>query len=251
MINRPCAMKEILDIADARDLRVIEDASQAIGVRYGAAYCGTLGDIGVFSFNRYKNMTCGEGGAVLTNDPALLARMVNAHDMGISFRNLPQDPGEIFVGHNFRISEIQGAILRVQLARLPARLRQMRRRTRVIGDLLAREGVSLAPENSPGDALIPAVTFDTEAEAKDFARRPAARCLHDNSKHVFTEWRPILERRMPHPKLDPWSWAGIAEDRALTDCPRTLDILRCSCAVDLRLRLPYPVFRAFPTGRSS
>ena len=70
------------------------------------------------------------------------------------------------------------------------------------------------------------------------------RRLFDNSKHVYTEWRPILERRMAHPRVDPWAWAEIAPGRVIDDCPRTLDLLRRSCAVNLMMRSPGPVAKA-------
>jgi len=105
-----------------------------------------LVEVGVFSFNQFKNMTCGEGGAVLTNDPALLVRMLNAHDIGISYR--AQDSSDsnapVFLGNNYRISEIQGAILRVQLSRLPGVLDRMRRRVSVLHRALADRGYLIA-----------------------------------------------------------------------------------------------------------
>lgn len=241
MINRPCNMDAVLEVARDHDLRVIEDACQAIGVKYRGQYCGTMGDIGVFSFNRYKNMTCGEGGAVLTNDAALMDRMVNAHDIGISYRGNRSKDQPIFIGNNYRISEIQGAMLRVQLSRLPRQLRQMRRRSQYLARTLRDQGYRLAPENDEHNSLLPVVRFDTEQEAEAFAKAAGARKLFDNSKHIYTEWSSILERRTAHPAYDPWSWANIAAGRELHDCPRTLDLLRRSCAVDLRLQLPQSV----------
>ena len=64
MVNRPCAMDEIMAIARKHRLIVIEDACQAVGVRYKDQFCGTFGDMGAFSFNIYKNMNIAEGGAV-------------------------------------------------------------------------------------------------------------------------------------------------------------------------------------------
>lgn len=233
MINRPCDMDAILALARQNGLRVIEDASQALGVRYKGRMCGTLGDAGVLSFNQHKNMTSGEGGAILTNDAQLHARAMNAHDMGIAYRgggaggNAP-----IFVGSNYRISEIQGAILRVQLSRLGGRMKRMQRRVAVLTQAVTAAGHRPAPHHDPDDCFSLAVTFGTEAEAIAFARKRGVRRLFDNSKHIFTEWHPILERRMPHPRLDPWAWAEVGGDRRLSDCPRTLDLLRRTCALN-------------------
>jgi dTDP-4-amino-4,6-dideoxygalactose transaminase len=244
MINRPCDMDAIGALARDHGLRVIEDASQAAGVTYRGRMCGTLGDAGVLSFNQHKNMTSGEGGAVLTDDAQIHIRAMNAHDMGLAFRSdAPGANTPIFVGNNYRISEITGAILRVQLSKLPARMRRMQRRVAVLSAALRAAGYPVAPHHDAASACGVALTFDTEAEAVEFARRRGARRLFDNSKHVFTEWQPILQRRMAHPGMDPWVWAGVGADRRIDDCPRTLDLLRRSCAVNPMADLPMPVVR--------
>lgn len=242
MINRPCDMDAILAIARAHGLRVIEDAAQGVGLRYKGRACGAMGDIGCLSFNQYKNMTCGEGGAILTNDDRLFERAYCAHDLGVDFRDLEHAPTEAsFVGANYRISEIQGAILRVQLSKLHGRLARMRRRVAAMGRILTDAGLPVAPLTDAGGAQSLAVTFATEAEAADFARHRGVRRLYDNSKHVYTAWHAILERRMAHPGLDPWAWAGGNSYLHADSCPRTLDILRRSCAVSSLEDYPYPV----------
>ena len=88
MANLPCAMDEIMAIARKYRLLVIEDACQAVGVRYKDKFCGALGDVGAFSFNKFKNINIGEGGAVLTSDDRLFARALNFHDLGLFARDL-------------------------------------------------------------------------------------------------------------------------------------------------------------------
>jgi dTDP-4-amino-4,6-dideoxygalactose transaminase len=62
-----CAMDEIMAIARKNDLWVVEDAAQGVGAQYKGKYLGTIGDIGCYSFHETKNITCGEGGALLIN----------------------------------------------------------------------------------------------------------------------------------------------------------------------------------------
>ena len=104
-------------IARKYRLLVIEDACQAVGVRYKDKFCGALGDVGAFSFNKFKNINIGEGGAVLTSDDRLFARALNFHDLGLFARDLMEISDEApFVGMNMRATEIEGAMLGVQLS---------------------------------------------------------------------------------------------------------------------------------------
>jgi dTDP-4-amino-4,6-dideoxygalactose transaminase len=244
MINRPCDMDRILDIARRHELLVVEDACQAVGVRYHDKYCGAIGDAGAFSFNQHKNLTIGEGGAVLLNDDKVYARAYNYHDIGVAFRkmNLP-DTGGVFVGMNLRLNELQGAMLNAQLNRLPRRIEKMRRRYEVVHEALEKGGYPIAPHNDPSNGVGLAVTFKTEAEAIEFSKHRLAFRLYDNSKHVYTNWDAILEKRTFHPKMNPWAWAKREIEYSADMCERTLDILKRSCRVALGERYPVPVVR--------
>lgn len=249
MLNRPCDMDRILAVAEAHGLRVIEDACQAVGIHYKGRPCGTMGDVGVFSFNQAKNMTCGEGGAVLTNSDELYERAYCAHDMGVNFRDLPTARSTPeFVGANYRISEIDAAILRVQLDKLPRRLARMGARVRYLHERLTAVGFPVAPDNDTEGTRSVVVTFETEAEAIQFAAHRCVIRLFDSSKHVFTNWTPVLERRMAHPRFDPWAWSGKNSEPHAEECPRTLDLLRRSCVVNAMTDAPMPVVRGMARG---
>jgi dTDP-4-amino-4,6-dideoxygalactose transaminase len=68
MLNLVCDMDRIMTVADRHGLTVIEDACQAVGVSYKGRRVGSIGHLGAFSFNHYKNVTSGEGGAVITGN---------------------------------------------------------------------------------------------------------------------------------------------------------------------------------------
>lgn len=114
----PADMDPILGIARKHKLRVLEDFSQCVGGRYGGKYLGSMGDIGISSFQESKTITAGEGGAVVTNDPKLFERALRAHDVGALRspykENLGggQIPG--FAASNYRMNEFTGAILKAQ-----------------------------------------------------------------------------------------------------------------------------------------
>ena len=247
MINRPCAMDRIMEFAQVHNLLVIEDACQAIGVRYRDAFCGTIADAGAFSFNQYKNMSIGEGGAVVTNSETLHARAWNYHDAGINFRdtNVPDSDAPIFVGTNIRANEIEGAMLEVQLAKLKKRLKRMERRYEILHGALTKAGLPVAPHNDPDNAIGLAVTFETDAEAAEFANQRGVARLLDNSKHVYTNWHPILNKRMFHPRMNPWSWVNENIEYSDGMCAKTLELLGRSCRVSLLEDYPLPVVKWF------
>ena len=132
MGNLVCDMDGLLALAHERGLKVVEDACQAIGVTYRGRQVGSLGDVGVFSFNQHKNLRAGEGGAVLTDDERLLVRAAMYHDVGSYTRaDRSTDPEPVFVGLNLRMPELLSALLRPQLARLDEQLRRRRVRRQV------------------------------------------------------------------------------------------------------------------------
>ena len=123
----PCEMDGIMDLANEFNLYVIEDCSQAHGAMYKNKPVGSIGNIGCWSFCQDKIMTTGgEGGMVTTNDKSLWSKMWSYKDHGKSYeavyeRKHPEGfrwVNESF-GTNWRMTEMQGAIGRIQLKRMP------------------------------------------------------------------------------------------------------------------------------------
>ena len=98
-------------ICDEHKLILLEDACQALGAKYGEKMVGTHGDLGCFSFDFVKTITCGEGGAVVTNHADIAAKADKFQDHGHDHigkdRGAEQHP---FLGYNFRISELHAAV---------------------------------------------------------------------------------------------------------------------------------------------
>lgn len=123
ILGNPCDMDAILAFAQEKGISVIEDVAQSCGSRYKGRYAGTIGDIGVFSFQMNKIITSGEGGAVATRDPALFERAARYHDQGM-FREKARygldidEASAAFVGQNYRMSEFAGAVLLEQWRKL-------------------------------------------------------------------------------------------------------------------------------------
>jgi dTDP-4-amino-4,6-dideoxygalactose transaminase len=107
-------MDPILAIAEEHGLAVVEDAAQAIGATYKGRSAGAIGTAGCFSFFPSKNLgAAGDGGMVVTNDPALHRRLVTLRNHGAQPKYFHH-----YVGGNFRLDAIQAAILLVKLRRL-------------------------------------------------------------------------------------------------------------------------------------
>lgn len=114
--GRLADMPKILEISRAHGLTVIEDAAQAHGAELDGRRAGALGDLGCFSFYPGKNLgACGEGGAVTTNRPDLADRLRLLRDWGQPRKHLHAEKG-----FNYRMDEVQAAMLGVKLRRLEA-----------------------------------------------------------------------------------------------------------------------------------
>jgi len=122
LYGQPADMKAFKEIAEDHRLYLIEDCAQAHGAEYNGQKVGTFGDIAAFSFYPTKNMTTGEGGMVITNDDELAerARLIRSHGQKERYYH-------VTLGYNLRMTNIAGALGRVQLGKLEE-WNEMRRR---------------------------------------------------------------------------------------------------------------------------
>ncbi|MGI6340018.1 MAG: DegT/DnrJ/EryC1/StrS family aminotransferase [Bacteroidales bacterium] len=138
--GQACDMEKIMQIAKKHNLRVIEDACHGHGAEYKGRKLGSIGDAGCFSFQSSKNLTSGEGGMIITNDEAL-------YDMMNSLRNVGRVKGgqwyeHHYLGCNYRITQLQTALLRTQLKRLDEQTRIRHQNGTYLNSLLEKiEGI--------------------------------------------------------------------------------------------------------------
>jgi dTDP-4-amino-4,6-dideoxygalactose transaminase len=115
ILGLPANMDRINAIAKKHNLFVIEDACQAWMAEWRGKKCGTVGDLGCFSFQNSKHLPCGEGGAVVGNDDEIMDRCFSYHNCGRPYGSVKGTSGS---GTNFRMTEYQAAILLSQMKRL-------------------------------------------------------------------------------------------------------------------------------------
>lgn len=153
----PCDMPGIMALADAHGLKVIEDCAQAHGATIDGRHVGTFGHIGAWSFCQDKIMTTGgEGGMVTTNDKELWSRMWSFKDHGKSWDavyNREHAPGFRWLhedfGTNWRMLEVQGAIGRIQLRRMPEWTQRRRHIAARLTDAIAGHGAIVSVPAPP------------------------------------------------------------------------------------------------------
>jgi perosamine synthetase len=121
LFGNPCEMGEIVELAQARNIPVIEDCAQAFMAEWDRRFVGSIGTIGCFSLQQGKHITTGEGGLVSTNDDALARRMFLFINKAWGYGDAR--PDHYFLALNYRMSELQGAVASAQLSKLKAIVR--------------------------------------------------------------------------------------------------------------------------------
>ena len=165
LLGGPADLAPVLAAARQHGIAVIEDCAQCVGGSHHGAPLGSLGDIGIYSFQINKMMTTGEGGALVTNEPKLFERAVRFHDMGNLHSLFQQQLGGPVEGHfpgeNFRMSELTGAVAGAQLPKLTAMIGELRKHAGAIRDgLCDLPGIRLRRQPDPAGDIGYAVYFE-------------------------------------------------------------------------------------------
>ena len=152
-----CEMGRLGEIARANGLRLIEDAAHCLLAEQDGRALGSIGDLGAVSFHETKNVTCGEGGVLLVNDPALVERAQVIWDKGTNRSQFLRGEVERYtwvdIGSSFGASDLTAAFLLAQLEEaetVTARRRAIWDRYHAAFEELEREGLLRRPETPPG-----------------------------------------------------------------------------------------------------
>lgn len=142
IFGQPYDAPAINALAKKHNLYVIEDTAQAPGAMLGDKFAGTLGDIGIYSLNYHKHIHSGEGGIIVTDDDVLAdkIRLIRNHAEAVLSARGIKDKSELInmVGYNYRMTEIEAAIARCQLSKLPNLLTQRLANTHYLNEKLSQ-----------------------------------------------------------------------------------------------------------------
>ncbi|HID24057.1 MAG TPA: DegT/DnrJ/EryC1/StrS family aminotransferase, partial [Planctomycetaceae bacterium] len=232
----PADMDPIMAIARKHNIRVLEDFAQCVGGKYKGKYVGTIGDIGINSFQLSKTITSGEGGAVVTNDKELFERAVRFHDVGtIRSPYREQLKGGLlaaFASCNFRMSEFTGAVLKGQLQKLETICGRLRRNTRrVIEGIADLPGLKLrkSPDREGDIGVTVYLDLGNRKRRDQFLRALRAEGIsaHGPAGSVILPLAKRIEDKVTvHPEWPSFNTPqGKAIQYGAACCPRTIDII--------------------------
>jgi dTDP-4-amino-4,6-dideoxygalactose transaminase len=245
IMGLPSNMDAICEIAKKHGIAVLEDACQSDGGMYHGRYLGSIGDAGAFSFNIFKVITSGEGGALVTNSRRVYERALIYHDASaVAFfgDQLSEVSEPLFGGAEYRVSDITGAIMREQLKRLPGILADLRRNCRAVYENV--KTVKPIPYNDFDGACCTAAAFrfDSEKDCRAFKEKMEKQGIgitvpFDTGKHVYCNWTQIMERRGAlHPAMDPFTMKenqGLNMNYTPDMCAQSLDLLSRTAYLDI------------------
>jgi 8-amino-3,8-dideoxy-alpha-D-manno-octulosonate transaminase len=235
LLGGPCDMDPIMETARKRGITVLEDCAQCVGGSHRGRKLGSIGDVGIYSFQVNKMITSGEGGAVVSNDPVIYERAARFHDMGTIQRVFVDRVGssrvQTFAGENFRMSEFTGAVLGAQLSKLDSMVAQLRSNAEAIYDgIMDLPGIRLRRRPDPEGDIGYAVFF----EMKDKAARD--RCIAELRKRklpastltgsvLLPVQESVVNKRTRHPDWPSFNSPQGKKIKYGPDCCRqTLDV---------------------------
>lgn len=203
MCGSMAQLDELKDLCAQHNLFLIEDACQAIGGTYKGQQLGTIGDMGTFSFDFVKIMTCGEGGVVLTNDAQLAEKCDQYSDHGHD--HYGKDRGadlHPYIGYNFRISELHAAVGLAQIKKLDSFLALQKRNHQIIYNCLKGiPGISFRriPDEAGDTGSFLSFFLPSAAQAAQVATALADAGIggnpywFDNNWHYIRKWEHLKD----------------------------------------------------------
>jgi len=207
MCGSMAQIDDISKICKENGLILIEDACQSFGATYNGKALGLFGNMGCFSFDPVKTITCGEGGAVITDDRNLYLLAEGYADHGHNHQGNDRGlEGHPILGTNFRISELNAAVGLAQLKKLDTILEKQRRNKTIIKEMMSGAPnirFRKIPDEKGDSATFLSFFLPDEPTARKAASELAAAGVdgctywYDNNWHYIRQWEHIKQLQSP------------------------------------------------------
>ncbi|WP_144281551.1 LegC family aminotransferase [Chryseobacterium echinoideorum] len=204
----PCRIDEIQNICSQWNIAVVEDAAESLGSYYKGKHTGTFGKLGVFSFNGNKTITCGGGGAIITNDEEIAKKAKH-----ITTQAKIPHPWKFMhdeIGYNYRMPNLNAALACAQLEQIDDFILNKRKTAKQYQEYFEHSDVKFMAEteNSKANYWLNAVLFPDENERDLFLEQ-------SNAQKVMT--RPIWELMTSLPMFKNCEHDGLKNSRYLAE----------------------------------
>lgn len=255
MAGAPCDMAAILAVAKKHNVAVLEDCAQCNGGSFRGKKVGTFGDAGIFSLQLNKNITCGEGGLLITNDERVYYKAFAAHDMGLIRKDGRLAPAPAYAqawGQGRRMTELAGAVAAVQITKLPKIVEGLRAsKGRIRKALEGVKGLRFRRLNDEAGDTGPFLIMILENESKALAAAAAMKQagLHnvfrvaDYGLHIYYNIPSLVEKTPLSSAGNPWNLAENVQsnyDYAKGTCPNSDDLFARAILLPIPARLTQP-----------
>lgn len=243
MCGAMARIDELAALCNRKGLALIEDTCQSIGGAYKGKALGTFGRAGCFSFDPVKTITCGEAGAVVTDDAGCYAIFHayadHGHDHIGNDRGAEDHP---IIGYNYRVSELNAAVGIAQLRKLDRILDTQRRNKAALKSVLARlpkVQVRQLPDESGDSATFLSFSLPDEAAARNAARQLNAGgvdgCFYyyDNNWHYLRRWHHL--KQLKAAARLPIELVADRPDYAAVSLPRSDAIIARNISMQIKL----------------
>lgn len=207
MIGNSADLDALKAIADKHKLMLIEDTAQAFGGSYKGKRLGTIGLLGTYSFNIFKTINAGDGGMVVTDDEDLYKQAFAFHDQGhFPLRTGVEVGNRAVIGQNFRMTELNAAVLLAQFRKLGRIIRRLRAlKARFKEQIKDVKGLEFRRLNDPdGDCgTILTVFLPDKKSADAVAEKLNTTTVSHSGWHVYNNMENILNMHTVNPKNNP------------------------------------------------
>ena len=253
MLGAQARIEEIIKVADEYRVPVIEDTAQACGGFIKGKALGSFGAIGTFSFDSVKTLTTGEGGMLIMDDPELYRRASEYHDHGHDHIGPDRGlEGRGFIGFNYRMMELQGALGLAQLSKLKTMIaRQKAHKTRLKSIFSELKGIRFRELVDPEGDTATFLAFSLPDRDKTLTVRESAKTaglglvyFFENTWHYYRNWEHLLLQKTPSRNGWPFHIAEGVRKLAYPKnlLPRTDERMACLLVMPINIKMDEDLF---------